>query len=136
MLYSIVINTILTVTFFQMFLSYEEQNSQVANLSKASKTEHNTFKKCDEYNGNYSESKDINNEGGTIPSDNFAISFSNATAKWTDKQTENSLEDINLKIKPGQLIGIIGPVGAGKVNAIYHVQSLKLNKKCIYSNKI
>lgn len=41
--------------------------------------------------------------------------ISNATAKWTDSQTENSLENINLTVIPGRLVAIIGPVGSGKV---------------------
>lgn len=48
------------------------------------------------------------NDGGTT--------VSNVTAKWTDGvQTENVLENIDVTVKPGQLVAIIGPVGAGKV---------------------
>lgn len=45
----------------------------------------------------------------------FSVNISNATAKWTNDQKRNTLENINLSIRPGQLIAIIGPVGAGKV---------------------
>lgn len=41
--------------------------------------------------------------------------MSNATAKWTDAQIDNSLENINLAIGPGRLFAIVGPAGAGKV---------------------
>jgi len=41
--------------------------------------------------------------------------LSKATAKWTDIQTSNTLENINLSVASGRLVGIIGPVGAGKV---------------------
>jgi len=50
---------------------------------------------------------------------NFGIVFSNTSAKWTDVQTCNTLENINLNIIPGRLVAIIGPVGAGKVHKIY-----------------
>lgn len=43
------------------------------------------------------------------------ITVSNATAKWTSSQSDNSLENINLNVIPGRLVAIIGPVGAGKV---------------------
>jgi len=43
------------------------------------------------------------------------IVISNATAKWTLDQSENTINDIFLTVKPGQLIVIIGSVGAGKV---------------------
>lgn len=48
-------------------------------------------------------------------SNDLGIVISNATAKWTDSQTENSLENINLTVIPGRLVAIIGPVGSGKV---------------------
>lgn len=39
----------------------------------------------------------------------------NVTAKWSEYQNNNTLENVNLTIRPGQLVAIIGPVGAGKV---------------------
>lgn len=48
-------------------------------------------------------------------SNTHSIVLSKATAKWTDIQTSNTLENINLSVVSGRLIGIIGPVGAGKV---------------------
>lgn len=43
------------------------------------------------------------------------IEVNDVCASWDDESTEKTLEKINLKIKPGQLYAIIGPVGAGKV---------------------
>jgi len=43
------------------------------------------------------------------------VIVSNVTAKWTDTQVENALENISLTVRPGRLVAIIGPVGAGKV---------------------
>lgn len=51
----------------------------------------------------------------TEKSNKSGIIVSEATAKWTAAQTENSLENINLTVTPGRLVAIIGPVGAGKV---------------------
>jgi len=60
-----------------------------------------------------------NDEGGlrknTELSNIHSIVFSKATAKWTDDQTCNILENINISVSSGQLIAIIGPMGAGKV---------------------
>lgn len=55
------------------------------------------------------------NRNDTEQLSNFGIVVSNATAKWSDTQTDNTLENINLSAKPGRLVAIIGPVGAGKV---------------------
>lgn len=55
------------------------------------------------------------NENGTEQLRNFSIVISNATAKWSYTQTDNTLENIYLTVIPGRLAAIIGPVGAGKV---------------------
>jgi len=44
-----------------------------------------------------------------------SIVILNATAKWTQNQNNNTLEKINLTIRPGQLLAVIGSVGSGKV---------------------
>lgn len=46
---------------------------------------------------------------------NYSIVVLKATAKWTNIQLKSTIENINLVIKPGQLVAIIGRVGAGKV---------------------
>lgn len=47
--------------------------------------------------------------------DFFGIEISNASAKWIQSQPDRTLNNINLTVTPGQLVAIIGPVGAGKV---------------------
>lgn len=56
--------------------------------------------------------KDIEN---TEKSFDYRIIVTNASAKWIQNQLENSLNNINLTVRHGQLVAIIGPVGAGKV---------------------
>ncbi|XP_025202348.1 probable multidrug resistance-associated protein lethal(2)03659 isoform X2 [Melanaphis sacchari] len=69
------------------------------------------------------------NQNDTKQLSNFSIVISNATAKWSDAQTENSLDNINLIIRPGQLAAIIGPVGAGKSSLIQAIlQELPLSE--------
>lgn len=58
--------------------------------------------------------QDFENE--TELDDDNCIVFFNATAKWTDDQNNNTLENINLTVSPGRLLAVIGSVGAGKVN--------------------
>lgn len=57
----------------------------------------------------------MSNQDDTEQLSNFCIVVSNVTAKWTDSQTDNTLENINLTVRAGRLVAIIGPVGAGKV---------------------
>lgn len=58
---------------------------------------------------------DVNNQYDLENPSNLGIIISNATAKWTDAQSNCSIENINLNVRPGQLVAVIGPVGAGKV---------------------
>jgi len=59
-----------------------------------------------------------NNDNDMMQSNNLRIVISNATAKWIQDEIENSLRRINLTVKSGQLVTVIGPVGAGKVYII------------------
>jgi len=91
---------------------YEEKNTQVANRSKADKAS-NGVRKPIIINDN--DTSSLNDQNDPEQLGNLGIVVSNATAKWTDAQTENSLENINLTVKPGRLVAVIGPVGSGKV---------------------
>lgn len=59
------------------------------------------------------ENSDIQND--TQESIELGITIFNASAKWTDAQPNYCIQNINLNVRPGQLVAVIGPVGAGKV---------------------
>jgi ABC-type multidrug transport system fused ATPase/permease subunit len=44
------------------------------------------------------------------------VSLSCATAQWSRDTGEPTLRDITLTLRPGELLIVIGTVGAGKVN--------------------
>lgn len=44
-----------------------------------------------------------------------AVEINNVSASWEEDSTRQTLQQINLKIRSGQLCALIGPVGAGKV---------------------
>lgn len=56
---------------------------------------------------------------GTVvaPSDSV-VKIINVTAKWDEKYTENTLNNINLNLEKRKLIAVIGPVGSGKSSLI------------------
>jgi ATP-binding cassette subfamily C (CFTR/MRP) protein 4 len=101
--------------FLKNFLSYKEKNGQVVSFSKLKNVPINNGVKKPIIN---SASITTNNENGTLQSNSLRIVISNATAKWTQNETENSLQNINLTVKTSQLVTVIGPVGAGKVYKI------------------
>ena len=43
------------------------------------------------------------------------VALENVTGKWKKDENEDTLTNINLNLKSGQLVAIIGPVGSGKV---------------------
>ncbi|MBP0968626.1 MAG: ABC transporter ATP-binding protein [Oscillospiraceae bacterium] len=47
-----------------------------------------------------------------------SIRFENVDFKYSEEAEENALTDINIDIKPGQVVGILGPTGAGKTSLI------------------
>lgn len=55
-----------------------------------------------------------------VEEDARGVRLKHATAKWIMSHHENTLTDLSLTIKPGKLIAIIGPVGAGK-SSLLHV---------------
>ena len=44
-----------------------------------------------------------------------SLALENVTGKWRKDENEETLTNINLNLKMGQLVAIIGPVGSGKV---------------------
>lgn len=70
---------------------------------------------------------DFNNQNCNKELNEASIKISNASAKWTDDQTENTLNHINLTIEPGRLVAVIGPVGAGKVHLILFIYAIYFN---------
>lgn len=59
----------------------------------------------------------IINKENTASLENYDIEFKNVSFKY-NKDSENVLENINLKIKEGERVGIIGPTGSGKSSLI------------------
>lgn len=49
---------------------------------------------------------------------NYSVSIENGNAKWLDYEREDTLQNINLKVHPGELIAIVGQVGSGKTSLL------------------
>jgi len=44
----------------------------------------------------------------------YRVSIENGSTKWLDYEREDTLQNITMKVRPGELIAIVGQVGAGK----------------------
>jgi len=95
---------------------YEENKNQTADPSKCDKKTANSNRKVIITSKNLSSVNVKYNDNESPQLNNIRIVVKNATAKWTDSQTENSLENINLTVIPGRLVVVIGQVGSGKVH--------------------
>lgn len=50
------------------------------------------------------------------------LNISNADFTWSQEALNPTLENVNLKVKKGELVGVLGKVGSGKVSN-YHCAS-------------
>lgn len=75
--------------------------------------------------------------------DEKGIYIENATAKWTSTSMENTLSNLTLTVRPGQLLAVIGPVGAGKSSLLHAILkelplqhgSIKVNGEMSYASQ-
>ncbi|KAJ9588188.1 hypothetical protein L9F63_018452, partial [Diploptera punctata] len=56
-----------------------------------------------------------------VPSKEGGVNIIDASAKWTPQSHDNTLNKITLSIKPGSLVAVIGPVGAGKTSFLHAI---------------
>lgn len=114
----------------QNFLLYEEMDikhlpSSKANGSAVDETDNNALKNLDKNEiitdkTRSNQINDLKNGAATVLADvnENSIVIKGAKAKWFEHSTDYSLNNINLKIKKGKLLAIVGPVGSGKVSFV------------------
>lgn len=113
----------------QNFLLRDEYGSRIDYAaSRTPKTLFKSKKSYDKHNGQVKgiESYKRQNEDGIVnkafqneDDENkslYSVVLHNVNACWMPNLQELTLENINLKIKTGQLVGVIGTVGSGKVS--------------------
>lgn len=73
-------------------------------------------------NGNCEHSPLLEQDEGAVRDTRpVGVIMSHATAKWTEDLNENTLNNISLTVKPGQLVAVIGPVAAGKSSLLHAI---------------
>ncbi|XP_012525065.2 probable multidrug resistance-associated protein lethal(2)03659 isoform X2 [Monomorium pharaonis] len=139
----------------QKFLMYEELASSEIEANKNNVEEYNEegVKENNEDNAkesNDEETKQSNKENTKEDlieqKDDFAIvnqpnyiehsiSIENGSAKWLDYERQDTLQNINIKARPGELIAIVGQVGSGKTSLLNVIlKELRLQEGSIQVN--
>nr|CAD7399248.1 unnamed protein product [Timema cristinae] len=102
------------VTAEKKFLQYEEirKSSSVPDVAGAAVPQPHARYNIDE----------TSFEEGVVSDENVKgdVTISHLTARWSTDTPENTLTDVNLRAGPGELLAIIGPVGAGKETVGHH----------------
>ncbi|XP_034950064.1 probable multidrug resistance-associated protein lethal(2)03659 [Chelonus insularis] len=62
--------------------------------------------------------KDSKVDSEQINLDDGSVKLSNVYAKWLDSDREDTLRNININLKPGQLVAVVGQVGSGKTSLL------------------
>ena len=66
----------------------------------------------------------VKNEDGEMNVPDGSVSFRNVSFRYSENSRKNALENINLDIKEGETIGIIGGTGSGKTTLIQMISRL------------
>ncbi|XP_011702530.1 PREDICTED: probable multidrug resistance-associated protein lethal(2)03659 [Wasmannia auropunctata] len=72
-----------------------------------------------------------------------SICIENGSTKWLDYDQEDTLQNINIKVRPGELIAVVGQVGAGKSSLLNVILrelrlqegSIQINGKIAYASQ-
>lgn len=70
-------------------------------------------------------------EPKTITEGEFGVNIEKANATWNSDAQDLTLNDINLKLRTGQLVAAIGPVGSGKVCTYIKEMAMRLLRPLI-----
>ncbi|KAG5324821.1 L259 protein, partial [Pseudoatta argentina] len=145
-----VAETIVSIKRLQKFLMYDELTLSEIEAKKYNK-ENNKDTKENNKNmkeNNQQDVKEKNSEENLIEQKNndnaivdqlnnveYSISIKNGNAKWLDYEQEDTLLNINMKVRPGELIAVVGQVGAGKSSLLNVIlKELRLQEGSIQVN--
>ncbi|XP_003699343.2 putative multidrug resistance-associated protein lethal(2)03659 isoform X2 [Megachile rotundata] len=124
----------------QKFMLYEEME-----ISQNTGGDYKTGSKDEEKSKNdITVDKEVNDTSRTNNCENDNVmSIKNATAKWISYEQEDTLKNITIEAKPGELIAVVGQVGSGKSSLLNLILkelpvqsgSIQVNGKLAYASQ-
>lgn len=103
---------LVSVKRLQKFMLYEEIN-KTSGKTKSTKKESNDGKNKNDVDNIENDTSDKKGETANYQGE-YIISLKNANAKWFSYEQENTLKNMNISVKPGELVAVVGQVGSGK----------------------
>ena len=101
----------------QNFMMYEEVSTRADRSMIYRKDRPGDKKKKSSENGKAGAGEDEIHNGkldGEEGSEDGVIKLIGASAKWLVFEKEDALHDINIDVRPGELVAVVGQVGSGK----------------------
>lgn len=107
----------------QKFMLYEETDIVDKSVDNPNYPGSNqsTVVKDDEKSLNRKEAEKVFASNGHATLSEAGIVMNHVKAKWDSNSSEYTLDDVNLRVQPGTLIAIIGPVGSGKSSLVQSI---------------
>lgn len=113
-----VAEALVSVKRLQRFMMYEEIESTKKKDDEKEGSEKNSEKK-NYINSIKKETNDAKEHDATDANEEeYAVRLEDASAKWFSHEREDTLKKINIKIKRGELLAVVGQVGAGKTSLL------------------
>lgn len=91
---------------------YEEIN-KTSEKTESMKKESNVGRNQNDVNNIENDTNDRKHETANYQGEHI-ISLKNANAKWFSYEQEDTLKNMNINVKPGELVAVVGHVGSGK----------------------
>lgn len=113
---SLLAETLVSIKRIQNFMQYEETDvvDKSAEYINYEGSNQSTVKEDDKILEEEDAEKQPLVSNGHATLSEAGIIINKVKAKWDPSATEYTLDDVNLRVQPGTLVAIIGPVGAGK----------------------
>lgn len=110
--------TLVSIKRIQKFMMYDEKSRQTLDQHLASSDEEEfsaDFKKESEKTSSTNHIHEISNPAHLSAA---GVHVSDIQARWDTNHSEYTLNNVSLRVQPGTLVAIIGPVGSGKSSLI------------------
>ena len=95
----------------QKFMLYEEIN-KTSEKTESTRKESNVGRNKNDVNIE-NDTSDKKRETANYQREHI-ISLKNANAKWFSYEQEDTLKNMNINVRPGELVAVVGQVGSGK----------------------